>query len=670
MNGTTLVANIYDDGTAFTLDNYGVRFRMKLPYSVAAYYVDGTVSGSAATFAIDEAYAASVAGVTDTAYVEVLDGDTVVCSTNRMRVVVLESAYDGVPPAHIWDNGITQFLADAQDAVDDAVNDADAATTRATQAAEAAEGVILDALPTMTANLKGGAKLGSGLEIDSDTLSIDLTDEATGESVTAADASYLASLTVDGKAVQNGTPTPSAPVDVQVVQGVNLLSQNSETQYSTAGWTIGGSSTGVYIDFEQGIYSISVECTTAASGKQLAVGFMDANDSSVGGVNLSMAATGRVSATLTLSGKAVRVRAYLDGGAFKNFQIEKGSTATPYIPYGSIGLKVQNKKNLLNSEAYSRVINGVTFTVNNDKSITAIGTATAQVVLNVVTSLPLDTSKTYTLSGCSGGSSTTYGLARDYLGICYDEPVTATTTQSNKAVYIFIRSGVEINTTFYPQLEEGSAATRYTPYLDTATPIDLQGEVLAGISDVKDVLNIDSVGHKLKDKRIGVVDLGTLEWTMQSSGVSGKYRAKSYITDIKMASSSGSVPNVICSRFAAITENAAWNMTNGVSVASNEHAIYCCDDNYSSSDSAAAFKTAMSGVLLYYELATPQTIDLGYIDMPAIPDGAEISITAQVTPTITASWWARGAAAIAEALKAVRARINAIEAAIAELATA
>lgn len=52
----------------------------------------------------------------------------------------------------------------------------------------------------------------------------------------------------------------------------------------------------------------------------------------------------------------------------------------------------------------------------------------------------------------------------------------------------------------------------------------------------------------------------------------------------------------------------------------------------------AAFKTAMSGVLLYYELDTPQTIDLGTIDMPAIPFDAQISVTAAVTPTITAEW--------------------------------
>lgn len=52
----------------------------------------------------------------------------------------------------------------------------------------------------------------------------------------------------------------------------------------------------------------------------------------------------------------------------------------------------------------------------------------------------------------------------------------------------------------------------------------------------------------------------------------------------------------------------------------------------------AAFKTAMSGVLLYYELATPQTIDLGTIDMPSVPLDAQISVTAAVTPTITAEW--------------------------------
>ena len=146
-DGTTLVANIYDNGEPFTLTSYSVRFAMKLPFDMAYYSVDGTVSGNTATFAIDESYAASVAGVTETAYVEVLSGSTVICSTNRIRVVCLDSAYENVDPAHLWDNGLNEAIA------------------RANAAAEAAEGAIVDVIPTMSETIKGGAKVGAGLQV-------------------------------------------------------------------------------------------------------------------------------------------------------------------------------------------------------------------------------------------------------------------------------------------------------------------------------------------------------------------------------------------------------------------------------------------------------------------------------------------------------------------------
>lgn len=146
-NGTQLVATILDDGEPFSLTGYTVRFAMRLPDNYASYGVNGTVSGNQATFLIDESYAASVAGKTDVAYVEILQGDTVICSTSRMNVIVLPSAYEGVDPAHIWDNGLDEAIA------------------RANAAAEAAEGVVLQDVPLMSTAVRGGAKLGSGLNI-------------------------------------------------------------------------------------------------------------------------------------------------------------------------------------------------------------------------------------------------------------------------------------------------------------------------------------------------------------------------------------------------------------------------------------------------------------------------------------------------------------------------
>ena len=74
-----------------------------------------------------------------------------------------------------------------------------------------------------------------------------------------------------------------------------------------------------------------------------------------------------------------------------------------------------------------------------------------------------------------------------------------------------------------------------------------------------------------------------------------------------------------------------------------------------------------AGASVYYELAAPQTIDLGYIDMPAIPNGTTISITAQVTPTIAAKWWTKNQSDVAAAFSAVSSNLATLQGEISAL---
>lgn len=147
-NATTLIVKVYDTGDEYDLDGYGVRLATRLPNSDNYYGVNGTAQGNVATFEIDETYAAATHGFDGYGYVEVLDGDTVICSTSRFQLVVLRSAEDGADPSTAYSNGIIE------------------ATERAIAAAEAAEGVILQDVPMMSATILGGAKVGSGLSID------------------------------------------------------------------------------------------------------------------------------------------------------------------------------------------------------------------------------------------------------------------------------------------------------------------------------------------------------------------------------------------------------------------------------------------------------------------------------------------------------------------------
>ena len=169
-NATQLVVGVYDDGIAYSLDSYSVRLEMRLPNSDTYYSVDGTRSGNVATFSVDETYAATSYGFDGFGYVDILSGDTVICSTSRFQLVVLQNAQEGADPSTAYSNGIIE------------------ATERAIAAAEAAEGVVLQDVPTMSALIKGGAKLGAGLSVADDTLSL------SGESYTSAEKSKLAGI--------------------------------------------------------------------------------------------------------------------------------------------------------------------------------------------------------------------------------------------------------------------------------------------------------------------------------------------------------------------------------------------------------------------------------------------------------------------------------------------
>ena len=151
-----------------------------------------------------------------------------------------------------------------------------------------------------------------------------------------------------------------------------------------------------------------------------------------------------------------------------------------------LGVRVSSK-NLIPFSYRGRLetIEGVTFTVNDDGSVTANGTATNRAQFLIYSSsnpFPIKAG-TYTLSGCpQGGGDATYVLWSSK-GQDHGKGKTFTLTEDTEMfLNITIMAGVTVNNlTFYPQIEEGTAATAYTPYVaDTeAVKIKAQGKNLA-----------------------------------------------------------------------------------------------------------------------------------------------------------------------------------------------
>lgn len=106
---------------------------------------------------------------------------------------------------------------------------------------------------------------------------------------------------------------------------------------------------------------------------------------------------------------------------------------------------------------------------------------------------------------------------------------------------------------------------------------------------------IDMDGGEIR-RSVGVVDLGTLDWTYNS-----EYKFMTVAVDGKRAGHK----NLIISRY-NLSPNEVWQQdTDGVYGGNEQNnIIYVKDLNYSD---PAAFKVAIRGVMLHYERATPTT---------------------------------------------------------------
>ena len=127
-------------------------------------------------------------------------------------------------------------------------------------------------------------------------------------------------------------------------------------------------------------------------------------------------------------------------------------------------------KNLFKNTAVSQTAYGVTFTVNDDKSIIVDGTATRNIYFNIG-EYYFEADKQYILNGCpSGGSGTKYFLA--YSGMAghqYDTGSGTTFSVSEsvtKAMLLVIVSGQTVsNLTFKPMLRDADIIdATYEPY--------------------------------------------------------------------------------------------------------------------------------------------------------------------------------------------------------------
>lgn len=165
---------------------------------------------------------------------------------------------------------------------------------------------------------------------------------------------------------------------------------------------------------------------------------------------------------------------------------------------GMIGKSTQKTRegyNLFNYDSLKSTTRyGVTFTVNEDKSITANGTATQNSSFDLIGSVnnyPLNLrAGNYVLTGCDGGSVSSYYLeiyngTRYYACTNDNIKFTFDTDTSIRCYFVFKEGATFNNFTFYPMLVAGTEKKEYEQYGAMPSP-----NYKSDIQNVKEKINI------------------------------------------------------------------------------------------------------------------------------------------------------------------------------------
>ena len=160
------------------------------------------------------------------------------------------------------------------------------------------------------------------------------------------------------------------------------------------------------------------------------------------------------------------------------------------------------------------------------------------------------------------------------------------------------------------QLENGDTATNYSPFYQTAYQIPEAIRNLPGYGwSAGTARNYVDYENKRYVQCVSSVDLGTLSWRVGDSVSFETFQLKGQ----KLTKNYDIAPNILCSKYPTKTQNELWGKTNVTGITTNANVDGCVHVNDTSYTDATAFKQAMQGVILYYELANPIVTDISSI---------------------------------------------------------
>lgn len=157
------------------------------------------------------------------------------------------------------------------------------------------------------------------------------------------------------------------------------------------------------------------------------------------------------------------------------------------------------------------------------------------------------------------------------------------------------------------QVEKSATASTYSAPFAITTPIPAEIQALEGYGwSAGSVYNYVDFERKVFVKNVASVDLGTLTWIYNADwGGSSAIYSTGISAVIKKPTTRDIVANII-SKYVTKSRNALYDSADGIAISTDGY-VNIRDATITS---GAEAKTVLNGVYLYYELATPQEIDI------------------------------------------------------------
>lgn len=184
-------------------------------------------------------------------------------------------------------------------------------------------------------------------------------------------------------------------------------------------------------------------------------------------------------------------------------------------------------------------------------------------------------------------------------------------------------------------ISEGDTPTAYAPYHSNTHPIPEAIKALPGYGwSAGTARNYVDYENKKYVQCVGSVNLGTLTWmkTSSQSSVGDYFYAPVSAIGFKRLGAFGiTVHNILCSKYITVARNPNAFVDKTIVLDGDSIAVSQIQVKDTAYTDATAFKQAMSGVMLYYELANPIVTDISTL----IPDDFLRNIEVEAGGSVT-----------------------------------